>query len=437
MPGGDKSSSIRSREPFDGIGGMLLMLFVLSLAANLLFGYFMGYRSSVASLDQDELEYWKVGHDLLATGEFPVGRRTPVFPLFLGILQAVLPSPGAVFMAISILSASCAPLLALVVHRVSQNRLAAGLAGIGQALWPTSLFFGTSVYSETLALVLFLVFLLVLPRVTAGATIPFRQTLLAGAMLGLCALTRPMYQLFLPIAGLILWLDHRSLIRALKAFAMIVAGFTVAVLPWSVFASIKSGHPMLLSANGGETLAGGFNSVLINSRLPDLHLEKRVSTVGPGKWIPAYKTGYLTPKDSGLDYFAQDKLLRAKALAWMQANPANTAYLVGRKLSYMWGYYPWDAGQGLKNVFGNLSIIGLQLLFAGALFSNRDIRLYQARFYLLPLFVTGVAVISWGSWRFRQPADSGMIAVVALAMAGWYAQYQRQGLSRQPTEPAP
>jgi hypothetical protein len=65
-------------------------------------------------------------------------------------------------------------------------------------------------------------------------------------------------------------------------------------------------------------------------------------------------------------------------------------------------------------ILGNLPIIICLLLAAAALIRFRRHLRELSRFWLLPVFVTLVAVISWGSWRFRQPGDVGLIVLAAL-----------------------
>jgi hypothetical protein len=125
----------------------------------------------------------------------------------------------------------------------------------------------------------------------------------------------------------------------------------------------------------------------------------------------------LTKAEQALPYGQQDRLLQARTVAWIRDNPGDAAYLTLRKLSYMWGIYPFAGNGWPQAAFGNLPIIVLSLLFAVALWTAAKIRHRGARLYLLPLFVTGVALISWGSWRFRLPADAGMIGVVASWLA--------------------
>jgi hypothetical protein len=80
----------------------------------------------------------------------------------------------------------------------------------------------------------------------------------------------------------------------------------------------------------------------------------------------------------------------------------------------MWGVYPMTRNGTAQMLAGNLPTIALLLFVALALVTQRGGRAGLVRFWALPLFVSGVALISWGSWRFRQPGDVGLIALAAI-----------------------
>jgi hypothetical protein len=50
-----------------------------------------------------------------------------------------------------------------------------------------------------------------------------------------------------------------------------------------------------------------------------------------------------------------------------------------------------------------------------------------ALFWSLPLFVSAVSLISWGSWRFRMAGDLGLIVLAALLPALWAERRRRAG----------
>lgn len=393
----------------------LTAIFVLSVVVQLLVGWFMLFRPEVPSLDMDEQEYWTLAGQVLSGLPMEVGRRTVAFPLIIAGLRAIWDNLLFVQSAVAVLAATAAPLLALVVRKLTQSQAAAGIAGVGFALWPAQIFYASSLYSETLALPMFLLLLLLLPfDAERDARTNWLAWAAAGAVLGLTSHVRPMYQLFLPVLAIALLLDTRRVIAATSRFALVLAGFAVVVLPWSVYVTEKLGHPVLLTANGGETFAGGFTPKLMNAGERELKVGNRTTWYGPGKWVPVSDNGYLSPQEQSLPYAQQDQLMRQRAMNWVKAKPGDAAYLAWRKVSYMWGVYPFALNGFAQALFGNTLTLVLLILFAVALADNGMVRRNCARLYLLPLFVTGVGLISWGSWRFRLPADAGMIAVVAI-----------------------
>ena len=407
--------------PFAGasFGTKIVMIFLFAAMVQLAVGWISLFRPSVLSLDWDEGEYWMLSSQILAGVPMELGRRTVAYPLFLAGLRSISDNLWFVQSAIAVAAATAPPLLAILVMKLMRSETAAVLAGLALAIWPAQVFYGTSLYSETIALPVFLVFLILLPMDCEGpqqrASWPW--WVVAGLALGITAHVRPMYELFLGVLPFVLWLDSRGLRATMVRFALLLAGFALVVAPWSIYVSREIGSPTLLTANGGETFAGGLNPQLIKQGERSRVLLKRVTWDGPGKWLPRYDTGFLTKAEQALPYGQQDRLLQARTVAWIRDNPGDAAYLSLRKLSYMWGIYPFAGNGWPQAAFGNMPIIALSLLFFVALWTAPKIRHRGARLYLLPLFVTGVALISWGSWRFRLPADAGMIGVVASWLA--------------------
>jgi hypothetical protein len=393
-------------------------IYLLALALCLTAGFAEFFRSGVNTLDPDEHEYWLLSSDILNGHYSDTGRRTLGFPVVLALIRAVAGSFTAVQLVMTAFAATAPALLTWATWRVSARRDAALLAGLTLAVWPPQIFLSASLYSETIALPCFLLVLAAMPR--PGIEVTFLRWLVVGLLVGLLTHVRTMYQLFVPLLALAIVLDIRRPWPAAKAILAMLGGFALVVLPWSVHISQRVGVPILLTANGGETLAGGLNSKLLTP-LDSVDLERRSSWTGPGKWIDPGENGYLSPAELKLHYVERDALLKRRALAWIAAHPGDTLYLTARKLLYMWGIYPVFDNGLMMALFGNLPIVALMLLFFGGLAATPAIRRTGSRFYLVPLLVSGIAVISWGSWRFRQPADAAMIAVVAWWIASLIA----------------
>ena len=400
-----------------------LVLFIVSALLNVVVGTLYGYRSSPQVLDRDELEYYDMATNMLA-GHWDFGaRRTLLYPLVIAALRLIDGNFRFVSMAVSVIAALSAPLLYLLVRRLSGSPRLGLVAGVLMMSWPTQFFLATSLYSETVALPCFLLFLLLLPQgsraLRSDWPMPQRRgaAVLAGIALGMTAQIRPMYLLFLPFALAIPFLDDRHIWRAGRTALLVGVGFAVVVLPWSAWMTSRYREPVILTANGGETLAGGLNpSIAAMTQDQALRIANRETWVGPGKWLPPQMTGYLSPAEMRrLSYPQLSRLLEQRTLDWIAAHPAAAARIELCKLGYMWGFYPWRAERPIKLLAGNLPVIVLVVLALVALLRQPVRWLGLARLWTLPLFTSGVSLISWGSWRFRQPADAALLAFCVIA----------------------
>jgi hypothetical protein len=396
----------------------LAAIFLVALAVNLAFGWLVRFRPVPDILEADEREYFDLSTRLLDHSLTLSARRTLGYPAALAAIRLL----GANFLmlqvAMAVLYSLSAPMLTLVVRRLRGDWLPAGLAGLALALWPPAIFYGTSLYSETLALPIFLAALALLPAAPDRRMLP---AVGAGLLLALATHVRPMYLLFTPFVALIFWLEWRRLWPAVRLTLLVAAGYSALILPWSAYVSHHFGHPVLVSSNGGETFGGGLNPVLLATH-GQFRVGDRLVGVGPGKWLPPEQTGYLDTAELALPYDRQDALLRARTAAWVEAHPGDAAYLELSKFGYMWGFQIAD-NQARQLLFGNLPTILLLIVVAVLFVRDRDARGRLARLWLPACFVSCVALISWGSWRFRMPGDAGLIAFAV--SCGW-AEFARR-----------
>jgi 4-amino-4-deoxy-L-arabinose transferase-like glycosyltransferase len=402
-------------------------LFIASLAVNITAAFALRSHTSVATVDADESEYWNIASQLHALGLSGIpARRTLPFPLLLATLRSIVgDNYFYVQLLVSALLALSPVLIYWLVRRQIGSEKAAMLASIVFLLWPPFVRYGASIYSDSIALLLFLVYLLALP-LPGGAEQPavrrWLQWGLAGGLLGLCLQMKPLYLLYTPIAFLLATWSEPSFRRGLGAAALLTAGCIVVVAPWSAYLSAREGHFILVSANDGETLAGGLNPTLMKMDHSDVFVTAggRSTWVGPGKWVSMDQTGYLTPRELELPYAEASALLSLRARAWMKDHPGAVAYLSARKLLYMWGLYPFWNGVS-QSLFGNIPLLLLTAFAAVSLWVNRRAWRRLAMFWTLPLFSSLVCLISWGSWRFRIPADAGLIILAATLWVTWQA----------------
>lgn len=393
-------------------------LVVLSATINIGATLALGITTDIHQLDADEREYYLLSQDLLdGNYEFQSRRVLGHVILLAGIQALTGGNIVAEQILITFIFSLTAPLTFLLVRKMLAHNNIALLASLMAIFWPLYIIYGGSFYSETTALPIFILFLLLLPRgsrLNTETQICWWQWLSVGILLGICLHMRPMYLLFCPFAVLIIFWEESRFLPALKASILLTIGCLVVVLPWSIYVSINEGKPVLLSTNGGETIAGGINPYLIESGYQSYHApDGRLTWTGPGKWVNEHDTGYLSKKEMDLPRLKRDKLLVERAVNWAVDNPGKFIYLESAKLLYMWGVYPfWNGFK--QTVFGNIPTILILILGVISLWQNRSNWRQLARFWTLPIFVSIVALISWGSWRFRQPGDLGLIVLAAL-----------------------
>ncbi len=412
----------------------LWLLFLAAVAVNVAVVLLTRRHATPGLIDEDEKEYWGLATSVLS-GRFDdiLMRRTLPFPLLLAGLRWAL--GGAylpVQLAVSVLLALTPPLAYAFARRQLGSERGARLAAAGVLLWPLFPRYGATLYSDSIGLLAFLAFLVAFP-VRGASAAPVRarwqRWIWAGVLLGFCVHVKPLYLLYTPFAFLFALVDSGPGVRVrVRAAALLTAGCLLVVLPWSAFLSARQHRLLLISGNDGETLAGGLNPGLFALEGSGEYVspEGRRVWVGPGKWVAPPQTGYLSEQELALPHAEKGELLSRRATAWIRSHPREVAYITGRKLLYMWGIYPLWNGLA-QSLFGNLLMFPL---LAAALLALRKLPVRRAALALLwtlPLFVSLVACVSWGSWRFRMPGDLGLI-VLAAGLLAWWAE-RRAGVA--------
>jgi hypothetical protein len=209
-----------------------------------------------------------------------------------------------------------------------------------------------------------------------------------------------------------LW-NGNGLRRGTHAALLLSAGCALAVLPWSLFISLQEKTPILLCINDGRTVAGALTPRLYELEgQVGLTPEGRETRIFPGKWLNIHETGYIQPEELHLPPSVTSQIMMRRAIDWSLAHPATVLHLTVRKLTYMWGIYPIWNGLG-QTLFGNLLLLTLLAAATAALICFRHYLPELAFLWTLPVFVSAVAVVTWGSWRFRMPGDLGLIGLAA------------------------
>jgi len=243
--------------------------------------------------------------------------RTPAYPLFLGLIYKIVGvQPIVAKYAQLLLLALIAGLLPLV------GRYYWGGKGFISGLIAGPVYLAMNYkFSENLlteSLVSFSVFLLVLAYINFDIRKSKWATALLGLSCGFCLLVKGSL-LFLPIliSAYFCYLFYRSRDKEIiRKTALFLGVFAVTVLPWSLYASIKSGSLILISTQG--------KAVLLDTN----------NEYAKGRWHPEWK------RDEN-SFYKNDNLEDAppifRVMNYYFQNPARLPVLLWKKTLH--GYF--------------------------------------------------------------------------------------------------
>jgi hypothetical protein len=193
---------------------------------------------------------WELAHGL---GFGPELRRTPTYPLFIGLVVFLL---GDDLRGLTLAQHGLGVLTAGLTYTLGRRafgRLAGLLAGFAVALSGPLLVYEHTLMTEALFTLLVtlavLMALLALRRPTRG------RLLAAGLALAAASLTRPVAEVLLPLLPLALLAHHRAWRPALRGTAWFGLGLGLLLLPWMARNALAHGT---FSAEGalGQALIG-------------------------------------------------------------------------------------------------------------------------------------------------------------------------------------
>jgi 4-amino-4-deoxy-L-arabinose transferase-like glycosyltransferase len=199
----------------------------------------------------DEGAYLELARGLAATGHYEGTFRPPLYPAFEAFfLWSGLGTIG-IRLTQAILSTLSVILVFRLAHRVAGLK-AARIAAVLVAFNPVLIAFSHRLWSETLFILLLLAALdlLARPFVSGGLV----RWILAGLLLGLGALTRPMLVTFLPF--LLLWgalqmrRERIPVGATLSRLAVLFLAAGLVILPWTLRNIRTTGDFVLIDSNG-------------------------------------------------------------------------------------------------------------------------------------------------------------------------------------------
>ncbi len=254
--------------------------------------------------------------------------RVPIYPAFLGMSFWLFDGDVQKTMWLQIVLGSLIPLLVFLLSLIlfPGSVAIARLSGILTAIHLGLVIFSTFVMSETLFMIFLLCFSIVyftqFNLFFCGKAMPIDwwKLGLAGALLGLASLTRPVGQYVIIVAMFMFFFERGSWIHAIKKSLIIFASWAVIVSPWLVRNHMLTGHVFF------HTLPGTHFMTNFAARLP--------MRAGHGTY------------DEGLKKISNEAQRRIKAGEKEKGRSLSEIEISNVKESLSWEYtkqYPFEA----------------------------------------------------------------------------------------------
>jgi hypothetical protein len=348
------------------------------------------------------------GRGYVSEDGLPTAWRPPGYPAFLACVYAAAgPSVGAAAAAQAALGALTALLLAAFGGAVAGRREGL-LAGLLAAVYPGFFWLPRLLLSENLALFL-------LPAAlwaAAALAVEWRpwRALLLGLLLGVGTLVRGPNILF--TAVLLLWLAAhfwrrgREWRRGLAALALASAGFAAVLLPWAARNYLVFHKPVLVATQDGMGLYASFWPPRKNGR--------PVWGALPGAEDPA-----VAEAGRAGDEVAVSGRLRQVALERLREHPGHFFRVIPSKLVSLAAPFDWETfprAAGETRSLNPAYVLVLIPAMLGLLVLRRRAAPLRSLLWVAPASVLVQALITYGSPRFRLPAETSALVWAAAAL---------------------
>ena len=414
-----------SRRPFRQVA---LLVFGTALLARLLFC--VGFQTwDFIDRWQFGQEIGRIGRTLAESGEFAVeaGRPTAKFPpayppivAFVFKIFGVYSTPSALvlFLLQSIFSGLAAVCLLALGNRLF-NKTVGILAGLGWAVYPSSLFQSAAqIWYSELSILLLLALILIATRLTP-AKLSFPLAILGGVS-GLLVLTDSAmlsYVVIIPVWVLVvLRIPWKAWIWPLAAWGLAAA---VVFSPWAARNWKVFGSPNVLKSNFGMELFFGNNPFSTGGTL-DGERNQALAALPQDDLARARA-------ESENAHFA---LLGRHATAWIQEHPIAFLKLTAIRWWYYWGKFPSVGPDRFRHYswFHFVWYLPVALLAAAALVNRST---WSAPLFLLVLFLViyplPYYITHVQQYRYRYPVEPVLVLLAAVPVA---ARLDRIGAKR-------
>lgn len=196
--------------------------------------------------------------------------------------------------------------------------------------------------------------------------------------------------------------------QALNRCIALVAVSAVIAAPWLIRNRIEFAEPVTVTTSTGRLLAYA-------------NCEFTYSGEMAGSWWLPCEGEWEPSGDESVD----DLVLRGRATDYIRSNLSEVPRVVVIRVLRQWGLYnPFqqlskDVGEGRKRPLGEISLLQFYVLAVMAVFGAIVLRKHRVPIWPLlsmVVLVTITAALSYGTTRFRTPAEVVLVVLAAVAI---------------------
>ena len=185
--------------------------------------------------------------------------RWPIgYPLFLALQYRLLGTAYSPAVVLQALIAGGGAIGGYVLARTVLSERLARWAGLAQALSSTAIVMSAALYAEALYVPLLMCGLALLARSVLAGRGGWPGGLVAGVLLGLAEITRPLaLPVFVAALAWTAWPGRQRSTRRLKITFALCGGLALVILPFALAEVASYGHVAVFTAGGGAALGDG------------------------------------------------------------------------------------------------------------------------------------------------------------------------------------
>lgn len=355
-------------------------------------------------------EYGEIARNLVTDGEYAIwGLRSWMPPLYPALMAASMYLFTEPFLALEIFQAVLSTFSGLLLYWLAKelfDERTGYVALLGFALYPPLAVKVAYVDPITVEMALVCAAFLLLARARSRGDLP--EVAVAGLLLGLAALSRPVLLVAAPaIAATGIWAMNGKKGRGV----LFLATFCLAVLPWTARNYAVHEEIVLVSSNGG------FNFWIGNSSLAT---GEAYAVDGEPIWtkMPAE----LQERLGGRGEVERDRMLYREGWSWIRREPVKFVRLCLQRATYFWWFRP-QAGKGQHGQVAVSWVIGYKVLY-GVLLLLAVVGTALARkrwrdflpFWALLTALTFVYALFFVHTRYRMVIEPLLIAFASYAV---------------------